>query len=334
MNTIRIISSAAVLFGTAVFAGAQIVYRIQSVGTGKVLDVQGYSTALGANIQQWDYTGATNQLWMLPNVGNAAGAVENIGSGHVLDIRDWPWVEGNGVRIQQWWKHGSPDDRSTPTVANERWTWQNAGGTQYYIVSAANNRVLTVENASGSNGAAIVQWDNVGGAHQRWQFYEVPYTWSTPAYYPSYWNSDGNRLINNNCYNYANNRLTDSFAQPGRASGQAIGSEGEVHLRCLQDGLVATNAYDPPPNGKTRIVAYTGMIFYENEWHWDYHFWRRDNNGMWSHKPGMSDATNLDHSGNSISNPETANRWFYTSFVSYYFTPSDAVQGRGHANVR
>jgi hypothetical protein len=333
MKTIRIISSAAVLFGTAVFAGAQIVYRIQSVGTGKVLDVQGYSTALGANIQQWDYAGTANQLWMLPNVGNAAAAVENIGSGHVLDIRDWPWVEGNGVRIQQWWKHGNPE-RTAPTVANERWTFQVATGTQYYIVSAANNRVLTVENSSPSNGAPIVQWDNVGGAHQRWQFYEVPYTWSTPSYYPWYWNGDGNRKINNNCYNYANNRLTDSFAQPGRASGQQIGSQGEVHQRCLQDGLLATNASNPPPNGKTRIVAYTGTFFHDGQWYWDYHFWRRDNNGMWSHKPGQTDATNVDLSGNPIANPETANRGFYNSLVSYYFTPSDSTQGRGHGNVR
>ena len=38
-------------------------YRIVAVHSGKVLDVQGISTANGANIQQWDWVGGFNQLW-------------------------------------------------------------------------------------------------------------------------------------------------------------------------------------------------------------------------------------------------------------------------------
>src|SRR4030042_6785672 len=40
-----------------------------------------------------------------------------------------------------------------------------------------------------------------------------------PEYAPDYWNLDYDILNNNNCYNYAMNTRTDSFAQPGNISG-------------------------------------------------------------------------------------------------------------------
>ncbi|MEX3816636.1 hypothetical protein AB3X96_42075 [Paraburkholderia sp. BR13439] len=39
------------------------------------------------------------------------------------------------------------------------------------------------------------------------------------AYYPGFWNNDPNIRAPNNCYNYASNKRTDTFAQPGRSSG-------------------------------------------------------------------------------------------------------------------
>jgi hypothetical protein len=40
----------------------------------------------------------------------------------------------------------------------------------------------------------------------------------------------------------------------------------------------------------------------------DYHWYRQDGNGMWTHKPGRTPATNLDNSNVPIANPETADR--------------------------
>jgi hypothetical protein len=40
----------------------------------------------------------------------------------------------------------------------------------------------------------------------------------------------------------------------------------------------------------------------------DYHWYRQDDDGSWSHKPGHAIARNTDASGNPIANPETANR--------------------------
>ena len=44
----------------------------------------------------------------------------------------------------------------------------------------------------------------------------------------------------------------------------------------------------------------------------DYHWYRRDNNGDWSHKPGKQFVRNVDQSGNIISNPSKANHGKYT----------------------
>ena len=41
----------------------------------------------------------------------------------------------------------------------------------------------------------------------------------------------------------------------------------------------------------------------------DYHWYRKGPDGMWTHKPGGTQATNLDNSGDLISNPETADRF-------------------------
>jgi hypothetical protein len=67
---------------------------------------------------------------------------------------------------------------------------------------------------------------------------------------------------------------------------------------------------------------------------WDYHWYRRDENGRWSHKPGGTRATNLDNSMNPISNPETANRGPYTDFCGYYCSCSSSKEGNGHENIQ
>ena len=51
---------------------------------------------------------------------------------------------------------------------------------------------------------------------------------------------------------------------------------------------------------------------------WDYHWFRQDADGMWSHKPSHDPATNVDYAGHPIVNPETADRGPYTQFCGYF----------------
>jgi hypothetical protein len=45
-------------------------------------------------------------------------------------------------------------------------------------------------------------------------------------------------------------------------------------------------------------------VFYRNDYHW----YRQDDDGSWSHKPGHGVVRNVDAAGNPIDNPETAVR--------------------------
>lgn len=63
----------------------------------------------------------------------------------------------------------------------------------------------------------------------------------------------------------------------------------------------------------------------------DYHFFRQDTDGMWSHKPGGTPVTNLDAEGRPIYDPKIASRKYdakgsklnYDIFCSYLCVPRD-----------
>jgi hypothetical protein len=56
----------------------------------------------------------------------------------------------------------------------------------------------------------------------------------------------------------------------------------------------------------------------------DYHFYRQDASGLWSHKNGGNVARNTDESGNLIRDPEKADRGRYNVFCGFYTLPNDS----------
>ena len=50
----------------------------------------------------------------------------------------------------------------------------------------------------------------------------------------------------------------------------------------------------------------------------DYHWYRRNDNGMWSHKPGSTPIISWDASGHAITDPATCDRGIYDCFLGYY----------------
>lgn len=50
----------------------------------------------------------------------------------------------------------------------------------------------------------------------------------------------------------------------------------------------------------------------------DFHYYVKDNNGFWSHKPGVTDPTIFDDSGKTIKDPANCDRGIYHNFVGYY----------------
>lgn len=50
----------------------------------------------------------------------------------------------------------------------------------------------------------------------------------------------------------------------------------------------------------------------------DYHWYRQDADGYWSHKPGTTPVRLTDNSGNLILDPAEADLGIYTNFLGYF----------------
>lgn len=152
---------------------------------------------------------------------------------------------------------------------------------------------------------------------------EVPTPEDVACYYerskfnPGFWNAL-NVIGKNNCYNYATNRRTDTFAQPGRGVGAqyAALSCAEVTRAALADGCHRRYDCFPDSEKPRRLVALVVAPGF------DYHWYRIHTaaEGFWGHKPGGTAARNTDNSNRVIINPETCDRGPYTQFCGYFYT--------------
>jgi len=152
----------------------------------------------------------------------------------------------------------------------------------------------------------------------------------SPAYDPALWNN-APVIGSTNCYAYAAN--DPSGHPPGKPQpGQHCGSPAtgvscaEVDAAAQCDGMIPAPNPPPPRAGyyPVALVVDPGV---------DYHWYRQDPDGNWSHKPGNTAARRTDASGNPITNPQTADRDYsgsggpnYSNFCGYYYVPSGGVR--------
>jgi hypothetical protein len=136
---------------------------------------------------------------------------------------------------------------------------------------------------------------------------------------PAFWNTNPAVRAHNNCYNYASNKRTDTFAQPGRGCGsqyRAITCP-EVTRAALCDGLHRRYHCFPETERPRYLVA---LVVAPGPGFVDFHWYRKNQEGFWSHKPGGTAARNTDNSGRVIADPRTCNRGPYTHFCGFFYT--------------
>jgi hypothetical protein len=144
--------------------------------------------------------------------------------------------------------------------------------------------------------------------------YEVsqfnPGFWNTPAVQP-----------HNNCYNYARDWRTDTFAQPGRAHGAQTGNMAcaSVSTAAMADGLKRRCDCLPQSEYPRRLMA---LVIDPGV---DYHWYRHQRGGFWGHKPGQTPARNWDNSNAIVTNPETCDRGGYVNFCGYFYAGLSVV---------
>jgi hypothetical protein len=145
---------------------------------------------------------------------------------------------------------------------------------------------------------------------------------------PAFWNTDPNVRLHNNCYNYGRNWRTNTFAQPGRASGFPLGpgfTGADVVQSAMHDGLKRRCDCLPPSEYPRRLMALVYAPHFTPGGSPDYHWYREQIGGFWGHKPGGTAARNFDNSNHLVTNPETADRGPYTEFHGYFYAGKSVI---------
>lgn len=138
----------------------------------------------------------------------------------------------------------------------------------------------------------------------------------------------------NNCYTYAINQSVNhydkepydyySHCQPGNLGGRQtatrkkFGGDYSQFVECIKEDLqplgleLIPSTYDEyVDDPRAWKIAY---CYCDS----DYHFYRQNRNGTWSHKMGEGSVRTYDRDGNTIYNPETCNRGKYDKFVGFF----------------
>merc|ERR1711974_584206 len=137
----------------------------------------------------------------------------------------------------------------------------------------------------------------------------------------------------NNCYNYATDIVTDSFAQPGRGSGvcppearPCVNNTCEdVKKAAISDGLTWAG-HELPTSLPSQGHFVSLHIWPKTNFHW----MRMDSNMFWSHKPGGTEVRNVDNNNKKIPDPSKADVSPWSQHCGYMLAvPSGAsVQAR------
>lgn len=170
---------------------------------------------------------------------------------------------------------------------------------------------FTVEDARSELGIGI-------GIENELRANLLPLSGGEAAYNPSYWN-DSSRIKKANCYAYAMDVLCNKEMklQPGELAGSQWTSltASNIISAAKKDGpylgngrtLKTTSANATSTKKSYKVALVLGS--------YDYHWYVQNSDGYWSHKPGLSYATDVDASGNYITNPKTCDRAY--SYENY-----------------
>ena len=146
---------------------------------------------------------------------------------------------------------------------------------------------------------------------------------SHPVWSPyAEWDLSDDHDVVNNCYSYAFNDIVslqdrDEKLQPGELSGGKYESE-----TC--ESIVSHFMRDYPERKIRRSFLEEeiecdrykiGLAIASDPDNFDYHFYRQDLDGLWSHKPGENDVINVDASHKNMTDPQNSDR-DYTKYIT------------------
>lgn len=133
-------------------------YYLQAAHSGKYVEVAGFSTDNGGNIQQWGYQSGTQKQWTLTHVADGYYKLINKLSGKAMDVANFSM--DNGGDIHQWGYSGSD---------NQLFKLVDQGGGYYNIRNKMSDKCVDVSAFSQDNGANVQQWGCSGSSNQEFK---------------------------------------------------------------------------------------------------------------------------------------------------------------------
>ncbi|MGW8362009.1 RICIN domain-containing protein, partial [Streptomyces wedmorensis] len=152
-------------------------YKLVSVRSGKVLDVNAFSTADGTRIQQWTDQNTANQQWRLRSTGDGYYELVNRNSGKVLGIAGDSTAQA-----------AAAEQQTDSSSASQEWRVDAVSGSDAVtFTSRRSGQVLDVSGGSTADGAAVIQYGGHGSTNQQWKLVKTaetpatgtgPYVWN------------------------------------------------------------------------------------------------------------------------------------------------------------
>lgn len=132
-------------------------YEIANKKSGRILDVNGGSTANGAKVQIWGDSNGANQRWVVTHVSNGYYSIVNQASGKALDVYNGSTADS--AVISQYTYYGNPQ---------QLFRFDYMGGGYYRIIAKNSGKAVVTLNGGTADGTQIIQYSWNGSDDQRW----------------------------------------------------------------------------------------------------------------------------------------------------------------------
>ena len=135
-----------------------VVLRVQNKNSGKVLAVDGMSTANSARVVQFADVGTADHRWRLVDQGDGRVKVRNENSGRVLGVDGMSTADS--AQVVQYDDNGTRDHLWEPVDNGDGW---------FRLRNAHSGKVLGVDLMSTADSARVVQFADTGTADHLWR---------------------------------------------------------------------------------------------------------------------------------------------------------------------
>ncbi|MEU4353272.1 RICIN domain-containing protein [Streptomyces virginiae] len=235
-------------------------YRLISVRSGKVIDVNAFSTADGTRIQQWTDQNTANQQWRLRPTRDGYYELVNRNSGKVLGIA------GNSTA-----QTAAAEQQTDSSSASQEWRIDDVSGSDAVtFTSRGSGQVLDVSGGSTADGAGVIQYPGKGSTNQQWKLVKTAGTQAVGAGLYTWNNAQvvGGGYVTGLVFNPREKGLLYARTDMGGAYRWDVAAEqwlpltdwlGEKDWNLLGIDSLATDPVDP-----ARLYLATGT--YTNDW--------------------------------------------------------------------